>query len=464
MKRFIPFWLALTTTLSACEEPPPVVSPPQPTAAPVVTATATADAPAKPPVTDGDITIGEAAGVKVLVKRIAGAEISAMHLHILGGARSYSAQDAGISRLALATATRGGTEELPKDAYFRRLAEMGSEIWSESGYDYSSFKAKTLTPRWDETFALLTAAFLRPALPPAELSVQRQRQLALLRTEQSDPDGTLELLSHTTIFGGHPFANRPIGTEQTVSNLTLENVRAHLASLRETGRLVFVTVGDVDPAHVLEKVKAAFGNVPRGSYQSTPYPALRFDKATVSVTERKLSTNYIEGSFAAPSWTSPDFADAMVTVSLLQSRLFEEVRTKRNLSYAPSARLVTSTSVPYGYIYVTATDPNTTVSVMLGEVKKLQNEPVGEKELSGTKSVYLTRFLMQNEATEGQASVLATALFLGGDYRLARTLPDRIREVTAERVQACARQYLKNLQFVVLGDPAKIDKAVFSSL
>lgn len=463
MRRSIPL-LALALGLAACEETPPV-TPPQPGPAASVTATATAAAPADPaPVTDGDVTVGYANGVQVIVKRIPGAELSAMQLYIKGGARTYSAADAGIARLSLAVAASGGTASLEKDAFHRKLAALGSEIWSEAGPDFASIKAKTLLAQWDETFGLLADTFLRPALPASELELQRQRQIAALRHEKSDPDATLSVLVNQVVFKGHPFENRAIGTEESVSKLTAESVKTYLDELRETGRLVFVTVGDVDPAHVIEKVKGAFGALPRGDYAGAPFPALEFDKPTVAVTERKLSTNYIEAAFAAPAWTSPDFADAMVAMSHLQHRVFEEVRTKRNLSYAPGARLSTGLSVPYGYLYVTAVDPNTTIKVMFDEVKKLQNEPVPEKDLTATKSVYLTRYLMQNESTDGQASMLASAQLLGGDWKLARTLPERIRAVTPAAVQAYAKKYLGRLQVVVLGDPAKVDKALFGSM
>jgi zinc protease len=463
MRRLLSLLLPVLA-LTACEETPPAVTPPQPK--PTVAATATvAPAPADPaPVTDGDVTVGYAAGVQVVVKRIPGAEISAMQLYIRGGARTYTAADAGIARLALAVAASGGTAALDKDAYHRRLAALGSDLWSEAGADFASLKAKTPLAQWDDTFALLADVFLRPALPASDLEVQRQRQLATLRREQSDPDASLDLLVNQTVFKGHPFSNRAIGTEESVSKLTLDAVNAYLAGLREAGRLVLVTVGDVDPAHVLEKVKGTFGALPRGAYAETPFPALRFDKPTVSVTERKLSTNYIEAAFPAPGWSSPDFADAMVAMSHLHHRVFEEVRTKRNLSYAPAARLSTSSSVPYGFLYVTAVDPNATIKVMFDEVKKLQSDPIPEKELTATKSVYLTRYLMGNESTDGQASMLAGALLLGGDWKLARTLPDRIRAVTPAGVQAYAKKYLGRLQVVVLGDPTKIDKALFGSM
>ena len=89
---------------------------------------------------------------------------------------------------------------------------------------------------------------------------------------------------------------------------------------------------------------------------------------------------------------------------------------------------------------------------------------ITRSDLTGTKSVYLTKFLMSNEQTSGQAGMLATAQLLGGDWKLARTLPERIRAVTPAGVQAFAKKYMGRLQFTVLGDPAKVDKGLFTSM
>src|SRR5882762_2211262 len=53
-----------------------------------------------------------------------------------------------------------------------------------------------------------------------------------------------------------------------------------------------------------------------------------------------------------------------VASSLLRDRVFEEVRVKRNLSYAPDAFL-RSQSANIGGLYVTAVDANQAVRVML---------------------------------------------------------------------------------------------------
>jgi zinc protease len=463
MKRVLSIF-ALSLALFGCEATPEPVTPVAP---PPIAATPSA-APAPPadpaPVTEGDVTVAWVNGLQILVKRIPGAEMSSSQLYLRGGVRNWSADTAGVEELALSTAASGGTEKLDKDAFARRLAELGSEIGGGAGNDYSSLSAKSLTKEWDATFALLAEAFLHPALPAAELEVQRQRQLAGLRREAESPDGQLRLLVHRSLFTGHPYANRAVGTMESVSKLGVDDARAALGKLRETGRMLFVAVGDLDPAHVIEQVKAAFGALPRGSHRDEKLPPVSFAASKVSTEDKKLPTNYIESVFPAPSLGDADYPAATVAMSVLGHRVFEEVRTKRNLSYAPAARLSAGLSIGFGLLYVTAVDPNAAMKVMYDELQRLKTEPVPDKELAGSKSIFLTGYLMENEATNGQGTMLARAQLLGGDWHLAKTLPERIRAVSAAEVTAFAKKYAARLQTTVLGDPSKIDVGLFGSM
>jgi zinc protease len=460
VRRLVVVVALVLTSGSACTEPPRPETP---------RATATSPAIERPPsdpapVVDGDVTVLHESGIRILVKRIPGKELSAMRLYMRGGARDWGAADAGKGQLALSVATSGGTERLDKSSFTRRLSELGSEVDWECGADYSALTASTLSKHWDETFALLADVFLRPALPASELEIQRTRQISRLKSEQEDPDRSLGLLLHDTLYKNHPLEHRAVGTVESVSRLDLDTLKKHLEKLRRTSRLLFVAVGDVEPPRVAAAVRAAFGALPHGGYKETPFPPIGFDRAALRASERKLATNYFQGAFSAPGYRDPDLPEAMVAMSLLSHRLFEEIRTKRNLSYAPSAGLWYGRTPSFGTFYASSVDPAATFKVIADEVRRLQNEPVPEKELAGTKALYLTGYLMQSESTGGQAAMLANAELVGGDWRLSRTLPDRIRAVTPAAVQAYAKKYIRHVQVVGLGDPAKMDPALFQAL
>jgi predicted Zn-dependent peptidase len=439
----------------AGEEPPPAA----PIVMPPVVLTPT-ELPDAPPMTDGDVTVAVWHGMEILVKRTPGAEFVAAQLFIRGGTRNWTAANAGVEHVALSVATSGGTASLAKTEYSRKLASLGAQIWSDVGNDFSDISAKVPLTAWEGLFPIFVDTFLHPALPASEFDIVKQRELTNRKHEQEDGDGRLWLLARHAVFEGHPYGNRPVGTLESITALKADDMAPQLEKLRDKDRLLLVVVGDVDPAHIIDETKTAFASVPRKAYSSTLIPQLHFSAAHVSGDPFKLPTNYVESVFAGPAWDDPDFIPMWLGMHLLGQRVFDEVRTKRNLSYAPNAYENTRIAAPFGILYVTAVDPNAAMKVMFDEARRLGTELIPKKELDASKATFLSGYLQGHETVDGQASDLGAALLVGGDWRLARTNIERLRATTPEAVRDAAKRWLVNMQTAIVGDPTKLDPKV----
>jgi len=181
----------------------------------------------------------------------------------------------------------------------------------------------------------------------------------------------------------------------------------------------------------------------------------------VEITQRGLPTNYIQGLFTAPSLTANDIYPMSVALNLLRDRVFEEVRVKRNLSYAPNAFLA-SQGANVGGIYVTAVDANQAVSVMLDQIRRLQSQPINQQDITDVASQFLTSYYMGQETNAAQAANLAEYELLGAGWRNSYEMISRLRAVTPADVQRVAQKYMRNIRFVVIGDPKSIDTNVFT--
>ena len=61
-----------------------------------------------------------------------------------------------------------------------------------------------------------------------------------------------------------------------------------------------------------------------------------------------------------------------------------------------------------------------------------------------------------------QAGELAKYELLGGGWRNSAEFIERLRAVTPDDVQRVARTYMRNIRFVVLGNPQNIDRRIFT--
>jgi zinc protease len=302
---------------------------------------------------------------------------------------------------------------------------------------------------------------LRPSFTKEDVKLVQERQVVSLSDDTDNPDVYLQRLQERVAYAGHPYLNNVNGTPQTVAKLIPEDLRQYHAKLMETSRLLLVIVGDLNLNDVRGLVTASFGKLPKGSYAAKPVPQLAFDKSTVDVTPRELKTNYVQGLFVAPTLTSPDIYAMRIASSILRDRVFEEVRVKQNLSYAPDAFLRTQ-AANVGGLYVTAVDANESIRLMLREINRLQIEPVRAEDIQAVVAQYLTTYYLGQETNAAQAGELAQYELIGGGWRNSVDFLEKLEAVKPEDIQRVSQKYMKNIRFVVLGNPRSVDAGVFT--
>jgi predicted Zn-dependent peptidase len=406
------------------------------------------------------VTEFEVNGLKVLVKRREGSQTVVAGLFLRGGSRNVTAENAGVEALMLDVATEA-SQNFPRERFRRELASMGTGISYSLNYDYSVLSMGTTRRHFDRSWEIFTDTSLRPSFTPDDFQRVKNRTLVSLSDNEDTPDSFLQALQSRVAYVGHPYMNDPRGEVASVSRLTVEDVKRFHQQAMQTSRLLLIVVGDVDPQEIRRKVESSFGKLPRGDYKPSPLPPLAFSAPTLAVTQRALPTNYVQGVFAAPPLTSADIYPMRIASAILQNRLYLEVRTRRNLSYAPDAFL-SSQGANTGGIYVTAVDANQAVRVMLGEIARLQHEPISDDDLKNTAQQFLTRYYLGQETNAAQAGELAQYELIGGGWRNSAVFLERLRAVTPEDVKRVANTYMRNLQFVVIGDPKSIDRGVFT--
>src|SRR5256714_1447842 len=338
------------------------------------------------------VTEFEVNGLKVLVKRREGSQTVVAGLFMRGGSRNVTAEDAGIEALMLDVASEA-TQNFPREQLRRELARTGTNLSYGINYDYSALTLGSTRRYFDRSWEIFADSALHPSFLPEDFQRVKNRTLVSLSEVEDTPDSFLDVLQSRVAYAGHPYMNDPHGTVASVSRLTLDDVKRYHQQMMQTSRLLLVVVGDLDPQQIRRKVESSFGRLPRGDYHAEPVPQLSFRTPTVAVTQRDIPTNYVKGVFAAPPLTSPDIYPMRIASSILQNRVYLEVRIRRNLSYAPDAAL-DSQGANTGYIYVTAVDAQQAAKVMLHEIPKLPKQGINPDEDRAAQQQFLTRYYL----------------------------------------------------------------------
>jgi zinc protease len=398
-------------------------------------------------------------GLKVIIKRRASSPTVSANLFFRGGVQNITEKNAGIESLLLSVASEG-SKSFPRPLLRKELSRTGSSIGGGSSLDYSVLSLASTRQNFERSWQIFTDIAINPAFSNEDFQRIRSQILTGLQSQNDEPEGYLQVLKNKAVFANHPYANSPNGTAETVNALSINDLTSYHKQMMQTSKMLFVIVGDVDPNDLKMKITKSFGKLPRGNYKQTPLPQIAFTKPTLDITSRELPTNYIQGEFSAPGLDNPDYYAMRVATTILRERIFDEVRVKRNLSYAPNADM-NELNANTGNIYVTAVDANKSVGIMLDEIKRIQTETVDERTISGVRGGFLTSYFLGQETNSAQAAEIARYELIGGGWRNSLNFLEEVNKITPEKVKEVSAKYIKNLRFVVLGNPAAVNKEVF---
>ncbi len=406
-----------------------------------------------------NITEFDVNGMKVLIKRRPGTPTVSVGLFFRGGVANTTAENAGIENFTLSAATEG-SKNFPRQELRKETSRVGTVIGAGSTYDFSALSLASTKASFEDSWRIFVDVAINPSFAPEYVERVRDGLLTSLRSQSDSPEGALETLHGKIVLAGHPYSDGPEGTVENITKFKAADLAAYHRTLLQTSRMLLVIVGDVEPSALQKQIAASFGGLPRGTYKDTVLPSLSFAKPSLDITSRPLQTNYVKGTFAAPSIREPDYYAMRTAVTILQSQVFQEVRVRRNLSYAPDAEL-DEHAANTASISVSSVDPNEAVKIMLEEIRNLQQGSADEHTIGQMAGFFLTTHYLKLETNGAQAADLARYELIGGGWRRSLEFIDRMRNVKPAEVQAAARKYMTNLRFVVVGDPKDIDRSIF---
>jgi predicted Zn-dependent peptidase len=188
-----------------------------------------------------------------------------------------------------------------------------------------------------------------------------------------------------------------------------------------------------------------------------PLPAT---PSSVTMVERPVATDYILGLFEGPPASERDYAALRVATALLSSRMHQEIREERGLSYAASAPYI-ERGIGTGAVYVTTTNPGRVLPLIRKAMDDLRQLDWDAYNMRYFTDQFIMDYLAENMTSSAQADFLARAQLYRGDYHQAGNSMEELRHLTSNQLRTVSRRYFKNIHFVYLGDTTRVMRSSF---
>jgi predicted Zn-dependent peptidase len=396
-------------------------------------------------------------GITVIMKPTV-KDIINVSVYYKGGVTNYAEDKAGLENLALAATSECGTKLYSKNAFKDKADKFGINVSGMSTYDYGKISLNCISKYFNEGWDLLSSAVKDPAFNEKDYDLLKQKILAGIKNADADPDSKILKMAVDNTFKGTPYATDPTGEINTVNNISSKEAKDYYYNtLLNKNRIFIVVVGKISKELVTNKIKQAFGTLPAKPYHKYDYHIPAINTNTLNIEPRQLATNYIVGVVNAPLFTSNDYVANQLAFSAFSANLFTEIRTKRNLSYAPYA-VPMRLEMPYGYMYVSTTDPKASVEAMVNEINRLKSKGFSQKEFSDIRNLYITRNYMKEESTNSIASALGQSEILG-NWKMDEEFVGKIQKTTPTDMTNVFKKYIKGINWNYLGIEKQADEA-----
>ncbi len=391
-------------------------------------------------------------GLKVIVIEHHELPVVAFRLVLKSGSACDPPDKAGLANLT-AGLLRKGTKTKSATQIAETIDFVGGSLGAGAGLDATFATCRVLSKHFDVGLDLLSDIILNPTFQQEEIERLRKQTLAGIKQKRDDPGSVADEKFRKFVFGDHPYGRPSEGTEETIRTITRDDILNFHQKYYVPNNAILAVVGDVKTEETIKKVKAKFmqwksAEVPSPSLVEPPeikgHQILLVDKPD-------LTQTYIRVGHLGIERKNPDYFAIRVMNYILggggfASRLMDEVRAKRGLTYGIHSRF-DSYRLRGAFQVSTFTRNDSTapaIEAILEQIRRIRTEKVTDKELEETKSFYNGYFPLQFETPEQIATqILNVELYdLGEDY--IKNFRKNIKAVTKEDVLRVAQKYLEH--------------------
>src|SRR5438552_4875426 len=400
-----------------------------------------------------------ATGARVVSTELADRPSITMAIMFKVGSRYETDQEAGISHFLehmffKGSARYGGAKEIAE-----AIEGVGGVLNAATDKELTMYWARVPKTKAKLAIDVLGDMLFQPLLDAAELEKERLVVLEELRMYQDSPQEYVHSLFEPISWPNHPLGRDVAGTEASVRALTRDDMLRYLDQHYLLRNLVVTIAGPVTHEEAIGLVEPYLK--PRGNGAAPPsfLPSVGNGlKPNVLLKAKKTEQAHLVLGVHAPSYMDRDrYVIDLLNCVLgegMSSRLILEVREKLGLAYDVHSYVNKMYDTGVLGIYA-GTEPRQAaraVGAIVGQLRRLSEEPVNSAELTKAKEFYKGRLLLQMESTN------SVATWYGGQEALMGRIQDIVETMTAidavpadEIRRVAGELFSQALQLAVIG-------------
>ncbi|MCX8048547.1 MAG: insulinase family protein [Methylohalobius sp.] len=385
----------------------------------------------------------------------------------LAAGSAFDGEKSGLATLTSMLLDKGAGE-WDADAIARRLEDVGARLETGTARDSSWLHLRSLTDPDKLEQALITVGQIlaSPRFAEEDFVREKQRLLLALQRQEESPDQIAQKLFFKAIYGRHPYAQPIEGEIEAVKTITREDLVDFHRRFYVARNSWIVIVGALERGRAAQVAERLTADLAEGE-SAPPLPDVQEgeDNQVVRRSFPSAQTHVLTG-MPALARGDPEYFPLYVGNHVLggggfTSRLVQEVREKRGLSYSVASYfLPLKQEGPFLASLQTRNDQaEAALEVLNRVIRAYLDEGPSDKELTAAKKNLTGGFVLNYDSNAKLADYLATIAFYDLPLDWLDAFPKRVEAVTRQQViRAFRRLNPDRFRTVLVGGSSKADE------
>jgi predicted Zn-dependent peptidase len=388
-------------------------------------------------------------GVTVLSERVRSVRSAAVGVWVRTASAHEPRPKMGVSHL-LEHMVFKGTARRSAQEIALSLESRGGSLDAYTSRDSTAYHARVLDTDLSRALDVITDMVRQPTLRDSDLSLERKVVLEEISTVADTPDDEVFDLAYETMWPSHPYGFQILGTRETVSALSSEDLKELHQRAYFPGNCVIAAAGNLTHDDLLKHIEAQGWFNGDGAHPAKP-PVLPPVPPAIRGVQKKFEKDSVQTHIVFATDTVP-YSDrrkyGMLVLSNLfgggmSSRLFQRIREELGLAYAIYSFASFYRAVGMTGVYV-GTQPSRAheaLEAIRGEYARLAREGLRGDALALAKEQTLGQLMLSLESPTSRMYRLASTAVYGESYRSLDEVLQLVEALTEDDICALAAEY-----------------------
>ncbi len=343
---------------------------------------------------------------------------------------------------------------------------LGANFNIGCGNDTINFTLQTLTDNFDKALQIYSTVILSPHLNEKDFEREKRKIKIKILQIQDDPENIASSLFDKITYGeNNPYSFQTIGYEDTITNISVNDVKDFYAQYFKPNNSSLIVVGDISIEILKEKLNRNLSSWANENTASLEIKRNKKSSNQIYIFDKKgsVQSEIRIGHLTSKRNENNYFAKHILNTILggqFSSRINLNLREDKGYTYGAFSRFNYLKDDAYFYVSTSVGQENTAnaVNEIVKELSKIKDGVTAE-ELLFAKSSIIRKFPSSFETYSQIASILSGKVIYNLEENYFDNYINNIKNVTREEVKKSAEKnvFSHQLVIVIVGEKEKIE-------